>query len=80
MPVTVQTASPVDRAGRPLFHKIAVTGYRSTGTVDPNKQRAKHVRQPACGRPSRSTVQRAHGYVHLSELRSTGPVDRLDLS
>ena len=80
MPVTVQTASPVDRAGRPLFQKIAVTGYRSTDPVYPKIQRAKHVRQAACGRPSRSTEQRAHGYVHLLELRSTGSVDRLDLS
>ena len=76
MPVTVQTATPVDRSVDRLFK--FKSRYRLT--VDPKIQRANDLQSGNYRSTARSTEKRAHGYVHLPEPRSTQAVDRLNLS
>jgi len=76
MPVTVQTASPVDRSVDRQFKIVTVAGQRSTArSTQTSREQITYSRSTV-----RSTGKHAHGYVHLPEPRSTGAVDRPNLT
>ena len=71
MPVTVQTASPVDRSVDRQFKIVTVAGQRSTArSTQTSREQITYSRSTV-----RSTGKHAHGYVHLPEPQSTGAVD-----